>query len=142
VTDPRSSPSNTPRQQPAFRIGGILRAHFALVDDVFNFLNGVLGAAPEVPLREVSLARHVATGLLVRIANDLRCMTMSALSGYPLQAAAVVATMYEVACAAVCIDSDDSVEMVVRRAGGRTARIVGPAQNPSTDAGGRGRFDV
>jgi hypothetical protein len=61
----------------------------------------------------------VATGLLVRIANDLRCMTMSALSGYPLQAAAVVATMYEVACAAVCIDSDDSVEMVVRRAGAR-----------------------
>jgi hypothetical protein len=43
-------------------------------------------------------------------------MTMSALSGHPLQAAAVVATMYEVACAAVCIDSDDSVEMVVRRA--------------------------
>ena len=59
------------------------------------------------------MARHVATGLLVRIANDLRCMTMSALSGYPLQAAAVVATMYEVAYAAACIDSDDSVEMVV-----------------------------
>jgi hypothetical protein len=91
------------------QIGGVLRAHFALVDDVFNFLNGVLGAAPELPLREVSLARHVATGLLVRIANDLRCVTMSALSGYPLQAAALVATMYEVACAAVCIDSDDSL---------------------------------
>ena len=50
-------------------MGGILRAHFALVDDVFTFLNGVLGAAPERPLREVSLARHVATGLLVRIAT-------------------------------------------------------------------------
>ena len=46
-------------------------------------------------------------------------MTRSALSGYPLQAAAVVATLYEVACAAVCIDSDDSVEMVVRRVGAR-----------------------
>jgi hypothetical protein len=57
-------------------------------------------------------------------------MTMSALSGYPLQAAAVVATMYEVACAAVWIDSDDSVEMVVRRAGRSPDDTVGPAWNP------------
>ena len=71
--------------------------------------------------------------------NDLRCMTRSALSGYPLQAAAVVATMYEAACASVCIDSDDSVEMVVRRAGGRP---MIPSDRHGTRPAGRWRCAI
>jgi proline racemase len=72
-----------------------LAEHLALAGDTFNFLNRVLGGAPEMPVREVSHARKVATALFLRLTNDLRCVAFLAPRGYPLQAVSLVAPMYE-----------------------------------------------
>jgi hypothetical protein len=50
----------------------------------------------------------VVTTLLLRLGNDLRCASMLAIRGYPAQAAALVATMYEVAFTVAFIGADES----------------------------------
>lgn len=105
----RVEPMEEAEAAAAIAMGHSLPEHFRLADGVLNLINAVIGAAPEVPMRQVPLSRLVVTGLLVRIANDLRCVTMSALGGYALQAASLVASTYEVACAAVVIHSSDDL---------------------------------
>ena len=94
-----------------------LAGHLALTGDTFNFLNRVLGGAPEVPVREVSQARKVATALFLRLTNDLRGVAFLAPRGYPLQAVSLVAPMYE----------------------GATARIAGPGRLPAGTSRRAGR---
>src|SRR5437762_3194527 len=83
-------------EQAAFTVlGRQLAEHLAVAGDTFNFVNTVLGAAPEMPVRDVSPSRMVATALLLRVANDLRCVGFLVPRGYPLQAVTLVASMYE-----------------------------------------------
>jgi len=88
-----------------------LRDHALLTEQAFNLTGEVLGLGwlPETPLREVSQSRKVLTALLVRFSNDLRSAALLALRGYPIQAVALVASMYEVAYAIVYIGADDSL---------------------------------
>src|SRR2546427_3456765 len=85
-----------------------LRAHSDTTERVFNTVGLVLGAAPEIPFRDVSLSRRVATLLMIRLSNDLRGAALLALRGYSLQAAVLVASMYEVAYCVAYIGSDES----------------------------------
>jgi hypothetical protein len=84
-----------------------LREHAQLTENVFNLIGDAIGRVPEIPVREVSQSRKVVTSLLVRLANDLRCAALIALRGYPIQAASLVACMYEVAYTIAYIKSDD-----------------------------------
>jgi len=52
---------------------------------------------------------HVAVTLVFRLANDLRSVQMLAGTGYPVQALALVASMYEVAHTAAFIGNDESL---------------------------------
>ena len=85
-----------------------LHAHSDTTERAFNTVGLVLGAAPEIAFRDVSLSRRVATLLMVRLSNDLRGVALLALRGYSLQAAALVASMYEVAYCIAYIGSDES----------------------------------
>lgn len=105
----RVEPIEEAEAAAAITLGRALPDHFRLGRDVVNMLNAAMGAAPEIPVEKVSPSRYVVTGLLLRIANDLRCVIVSALGGYTLQAVSLVASMYEVACAAVVIGSDDQL---------------------------------
>lgn len=86
-----------------------LRDHALLTEQAFNLIGEVLGRIPETPLRDVSQSRKVLTALLVRLSNDLRSAALLALRGYPIQAAALVASMYEVAYSIAYIRSDDAL---------------------------------
>ena len=79
-----------------------------LTADIFNFIADALSRLPEVRWGECSGSRKVVTTLLIRLGNDLRCASMLAIRGYPAQAAAVVATMYEVAYTVAFIGADES----------------------------------
>ena len=74
-----------------------LRDHARLTEEAFNLIGEVLGWIPETHLDDVSQSRKVLTALLVRLSNDLRAVALLAMRGYPVQAAGVVASMYEVA---------------------------------------------
>jgi hypothetical protein len=87
----------------------LLRDHALLTEKAFNLIGEAIGRVPEKHVREVSQSRKVLTSLLVRLANDLRCAALLALRGYPIQAAALVACMYEVAYTIAYIRSDDSL---------------------------------
>jgi hypothetical protein len=95
-------------QQTMAQLRPALTAHGAVSEQVFNAVSEILGAAPELPISQVALSRRVVTVLLVRLSNDLRVAALLALRGYPLQAATLVASMYEVAHCVAYIGSDDS----------------------------------
>ena len=86
-----------------------LAKHTAATKEAFDLLGEALGLLPELPVKDVSQSRKVVTALLVRLVNDLRCAALLGLRGYPSQAAAIVASMYEVAYAAAYIGADDAL---------------------------------
>ncbi len=75
---------------------------------MYNMIGSVLSRAPEGPLRDISQSRKVATFLLIRLQNDLRCESLLALRGYPDQACTLVASIYEATMTIGVIGSDDS----------------------------------
>jgi len=86
-----------------------LREHGLLNERVFNAIGDAANLAAELPLSQVSQARKVATVLLLRMRDDLRCTGLLALRGYQLQACSLVASIYEAAFAIAAIDSDDDL---------------------------------
>ncbi len=86
-----------------------LTGHLALTEKAFNLVGVAVSNLPEVPLRDVSQSRKVATALLVRLSNDLRSAALLAPRGYALQAATLVASIYETAYTIAAIGSDDSL---------------------------------
>jgi hypothetical protein len=85
-----------------------LAEYAALTSDLFNLIAEALSHLPAVTLREMTQSRKVGTALLLRLGNDLRCIALLALRGYPTQAAALAASMYEVAYSLICIGADES----------------------------------
>jgi hypothetical protein len=86
-----------------------LREHGLLNERVFNAIGEAANLAAELPLSQVSQARKVATVLLLRMRDDLRCAGLLELRGYQLQACSLVASIYEAAFAIAAIDSDDDL---------------------------------
>lgn len=71
-----------------------VRDHVGLCREVFNRICEVMESIPNGPS---PLARRVAQVLLIRIANDLRVASTLAQFGYVLQAATIVASVFELA---------------------------------------------
>src|SRR4026207_1473419 len=93
-------------QRAVDALGAELGEYMELTADIFNFIADALSRLPELRWGECSEARKVLTTLLIRLGNDLRCASMLAIRGYPAQATALVATMYEVAYAMAFIGAD------------------------------------
>lgn len=88
-----------------------LRDHMALTTAAFNLIARLLPLTeiPTTPTNVSSRSLHVAVTLLLRVANDLRSVQVLAGTGYPVQALALVASMYEVAYTAAFIGNDESL---------------------------------
>jgi len=86
-----------------------LSKHAALTELIFNVIGMVLSRAPETPIRNVPQSRKVVTNLFIRLSNDLRSASLLALRGYPVQAASLVASIYEVAYTMVAIGRDNKI---------------------------------
>lgn len=70
-----------------------LRQHFEAIRLASVVLTETLRLATRA--RELPLAMRVAMSLLVRVINDLRCVALLAARGYPLQAGAIAASLFE-----------------------------------------------
>ncbi len=90
------------------QLSSVLSAHSAVSERAFNTVGLVLAAAPELPHAEVSTSRKVSTVLMMRLSNDLRGVALLGLRGYSLQAAALAASVFEVAHCVAYIGDDDS----------------------------------
>jgi len=86
-----------------------LRNHLGFSARVYEFICEVLARAPEGPLFQISQSRKVLTVLLLRIANDLRCIDVLALRGYPEQACVLASSVYEAAFTVMMVGSDDVI---------------------------------
>lgn len=86
-----------------------LRNHALVTENAFNLIGETLSCAPEILLRDLSQSRKAATSLLVRLSNDLRSAALLALRGYPVQAASLVASMYEAAFCIAYIGADNAI---------------------------------
>jgi hypothetical protein len=84
-----------------------LREHAVLSSDAFNLVGLALNSMPERPVGEISPSEKVATVLLIRLSNDLRCASLLALRGYAIQAVTLAASIYEAAFTIAYIGSDD-----------------------------------
>lgn len=86
-----------------------LKDHLQANSHVYNFIGLVLSGAPDTRLADVSQARKVVTCLLVRIANDLRCIALVSVRGYADQACALTASVYEAAFAVMAIGENEAL---------------------------------
>lgn len=86
-----------------------LKDHLQINSDVYNFIGLALEAVPDARLRDVTQARKVTSCLLVRIANDLRCIGVLSIRGYADQACALAASLYEAAFAALAINDNETL---------------------------------
>jgi len=96
-------------RQAIQKLDSELRSHGIVSQRAYNLMGTVLARMPETRLRDVSQSRKVATSLLVRVQNDLRCASLLALRGYPDQACTLVASIYEAAMTIAVVGSDDCV---------------------------------
>jgi hypothetical protein len=91
-------------------LGRELSRHGELSLRTYNFINLILNEAPQLmPLAEVPPSRLVCDKLLVRVANDLRTMTLLSMRGYGTQALCLGASMYEAANAVAAVGDDDEI---------------------------------
>ena len=86
-----------------------LKAHVELLQLAHNLVGKVELLIPERPLKDTPHSLIVATNLMIRLANDLRCIRTLALQGYPLQALSVASATYETAFTVVYIDADEAL---------------------------------
>ena len=64
---------------------------------------------PEMPYKEVTKPRYVATLLIIRICNDLRCVAMLTVHGYSTQALSLTASIYETAFTVAYIGNEENL---------------------------------
>jgi len=102
-----------------------LSAYLGAVDAAYRAMGMAMEAVPEQLLEDIPLARRVACVLLARLANDMRWSSLLVMHGYGLQAASIISSAYEVACAIVYIGSDqDRAERWVNHSS-RTSSFMG-----------------
>jgi hypothetical protein len=89
------------------RAGDWLNEHIVVTCRVCDAVGLTIGSAPGGPFGQASLSRRVATNLMVRLSNDLRCVMLLAVRGYPLQAASLVSSLWEVSHMIAYIGGDD-----------------------------------
>jgi hypothetical protein len=89
-----------------------LKNHLEANSDVYNFVGLVLSGVADARLADVTQARKVTTCLLVRMANDLRCIGLVSIQGYADQACALAASVYEAAFAVMAIGEDEDLAEV------------------------------
>jgi hypothetical protein len=85
-----------------------LNDHLALTMRVFNLVQRALGLFGSSPLRQVPAWRLVATSLLLRLLNDLRCASLLAARGYASQACSLTASVYEATVTVLSIGRDNA----------------------------------
>jgi hypothetical protein len=86
-----------------------LKEHLELTLDTFNLAGAVMNTMPPRPVTCVPQSLKVTNVLLVKLSNDLRASALLAVRGYPVQALAVVASMYETAYTIAFIGSDENL---------------------------------
>lgn len=96
-------------RQAVSALAGELAGHLALTEKAFNLIGVAVSSLPEVVVRDLSQSRKVVTALLVRLSNDLRSAVLLAVRGYALQAATLVASMYETAYTIAAVGSNDNL---------------------------------
>lgn len=77
----------------------------------YNAIIGSLATVGDIKLRALRPSRMVATTLLLRLANDMRCCALLAARGYPAQACSLGASVHEAMVTLVAVGNDDEVAM-------------------------------
>jgi len=104
------SPTLDEREQQAFAaLKPELEDHFHLAREATQLVLECSSAVHVDDFLSVPLARRACLSLMIRIANDLRCAALLALRGYPLQAATLVASIFEVSFTIGYIGADEAL---------------------------------
>jgi len=85
-----------------------LRGHLDAIEAAHNLIGKVL-SRPECPLDQTPHSLIVATNLLIRLTNDLRCIAILTERGYPLQALAIGSGTYGTAFTIAYVDADEDL---------------------------------
>ncbi len=87
---------------------GELRSHLALVHRAMNLVGTAIAVSSDRTTGILCESFKVTTLLLVRLTNDLRCLTLIAERGYPLQALTIASSIYEVGITVGYIGDDEN----------------------------------
>ncbi len=81
--------------------------HLKLTQAAFNLISNAVSEIPEQAVRSMPQSLKVSVALINKLSNDLRTASLLALLGYPIQAAEVVASLYEAAFTIAHIGADE-----------------------------------
>lgn len=81
--------------------------YMRLLENSYAISGAILESA--FPARNPSLAKQVCTKLMMRMINDMRCISLLSEVGYDMQACALAASVYETAFTIGSIRDDDSL---------------------------------
>jgi hypothetical protein len=90
------------------RLDDELREHLLLSVHAYNLIIAAVAALGDIRLKDLAPSRMVATSILLRLANDLRCAALVVARGYPAQACSLTASIHEAMVTLVAIGSDDA----------------------------------
>ena len=99
-------PLDESERAAAEKIGTALPDHFTLAIFAFNLAGETAEQVPDDDRRQTDWALKVASHLLLRVSDDLRAAAIVARQGYPLQAAGLVAGLWEMALTSVYVGTD------------------------------------
>lgn len=108
-TPPRKETVQQAEQKAATQLKAELSKHVETIEAAFNLIGKTVSTLPERPLHQIATSQMVASNLLIRIANDLRCVANLTSLGYPLQALTVCTATYESAFTVAYIASDEAL---------------------------------
>jgi len=86
-----------------------LKDHLELTRNFMNLIGETVTSLGMRRIEECSQSFQVTSLLLIRLANDLRCMALLAERGYPLQALTISSSIYEVGITIARIGADDGL---------------------------------
>ena len=101
-------PSVDDAEQTAMtRLKPQLSEHVDLVNEGFHLIGTLVSFIPETTLGDMSKSLVAAIRLLLRLSNDLLCIEILAIRGYPLQCLTLASAAYEAAYTIGYIGDDD-----------------------------------
>jgi hypothetical protein len=86
-----------------------LKDHLELTREFMNLIGESVISLGMRPIDECTQSVEVTSRLLIRLANDLRCLGLLAERGYPLQAWTIASSIYEVGITIASIGGDDEL---------------------------------
>lgn len=84
-----------------------LNKHLKTIERIFNYICTIFNTISEQSESTINPVVKVAVSLLVKVSNDLRCISLLSKMAYPTQALTLLSSLFEISYTMAYIDDDN-----------------------------------